>query len=135
MSNKAISIAMETRLKSIDPALNTAWENVEFKPTFGQPFQVANMLFARPENPTFGDDFYRQRGYLQVKLFWPQNVGKRAIFERAELVREYFKRGTTLEAVGVATTVEETPEIGNGNIEDVWFAVIVKIRFFANINS
>ena len=133
MSNKAISIAMETRLNSIQPPLATAWENVNFKPVAEQPFKVANILFAKPENPSFGDDFFRQRGYLQVKLCWPHNVGKRAIFERAELIRQYFNRGLTLEALGVATIVEETPEITNGSIEDVWFTVIIRVRFFANI--
>lgn len=135
MSNRAISIAMESRLKSIIPAMAIAWENVNFNPVDGEPFEQANMLFAKPENPTFGDDFYRQRGYLQVKLHYPQNKGKKAAFERAELIRQYFNRGLTLEALGVATIVEETPEITNGSIEGNYFAVIVRIRFFANVGT
>lgn len=133
MSNKAIIVAMESRLNSIVPALPIAWENTNFKPVANQPYQEANILFAKPENPTFGDDFYRQRGYLQVKLHYPLNKGKKDIIERAELIREWFNRGLSLEAFGIVTTIEETPEITNGEPEGSMFSVIVRIRFFANI--
>jgi hypothetical protein len=133
MSELAISAALETRLAAITPAIQTAWENVEFTPIGGANYQQAFVLFAKPENPTFGDDFYRQRGFLQVALRYNLNQGKQAAYQRAELVRTWFNRGLTLTAYGFDVTVEETPQVVGGQVEDDRFVVIVKVPFYCNI--
>lgn len=133
MNNAAIAKALEVRLNALQPPLATSWENVNFKPESGVPYQVANVLFAEPENPTFGDDFYRQRGYLQVQLRYPSNTGKAAAFQRAGLIQGWFKRGLSLEADGITTIVEKTPEVTNGTNDGDRFVVNVRIRFYANI--
>ena len=131
--NLSIAKALEVRLSELDPDIATDWENTNFTPVTGTPYQAANVLFAEPENPTFGDDFYRQRGYLQVQLRYPSNTGKAAAFQRAGLLQSWFKRGLSLEADGITTIVEKTPEVTNGQNDGDRYVVIVRVRFYANI--
>lgn len=135
MSAAAIQAALETRLNALTPALATGWENVNFVPPVNANYQVVAVLFAEPENPTLGTGFYRQRGYLQVALHYQQNNGKGDALARAELLRSWFPRGLSMVASGVTTTVDKTPEIGNGQIEGDAFVVRIKVRFFANVGS
>jgi hypothetical protein len=90
-------------------------------------------MLARPENPTFGDDFYRQRGYLQINLSFPLNEGPAPAGKRGDLLRDTFRRGLSWVNDNVTTTVEETPEIGKGSVEANRYVVQVFIRFFADV--
>jgi hypothetical protein len=134
MSNNKIRKALERALKAFDPDFPTAWENVNFEPE-EWPYQSVAILFAEPENPTMGDDFYRQRGFMQVKLYYPLNVGPGTVEARAELLRTAFKRGLSLEADGVITVIDRTPEIAPGANEADRYVVLVRIRFYANITN
>lgn len=131
--HNSISKALETRLAAIAEPLPTQWENSDFSPVEGQPYQEAYVLYAAPENPTLGDDFWRQRGYLQVSLRFPANTGKAAVFERAGQIAAWFKRGLSLEADGITTVIERTPEVTNGTKDGDRFVVNVKARFYADI--
>jgi len=135
MSQTAISNALEVRLNAIASPLATAWENVEFSPVGGVEYQKVDILFAEPENPTFGSGFNRQRGFMQVQLRFPLNTGRQAALARAEAIKNWFPRGLSLTDSGVTTVIEKTPEIAKGgNVEDR-YVINVKIRFFANLEA
>lgn len=133
MSETKIKAALETRLKAMVPDIDTAFENLDFRPTAGEPFQEAWVLFARPVSYGFGDEFTRFHGYLQVGLAYPINVGAGDCLERAEAVANWFKRGLSMVNGGVTTIVEERPEIGAGRNEGDRFKINVFVRFFANV--
>lgn len=133
MSKVAITKALETRLEALDNAFPTQWENSGYKPIQGVAYQAAYLLFARPENPTFGDDFHRQRGYLQVDLRYPSNAGKAAALLKADQLEKWFPRGLSLERDGITTVIDETPEISGGSNEGDRFVIKAIIRFYANI--
>lgn len=139
MSLSQIRAAFETELAGMSPALATAWENVVLspKPAAGTPYQIAKLMPAEPENPTYGDGFYRERGYFQLNLCYPtkQNPGAGPSIARAELLRETFPRGKTLIAGGVTVIVERTPEIGVGFSDGDRYVVPVRIRYFANVTG
>lgn len=132
-ANLSIAKALEVRLAALAPELPTSWENSNFVPETGVAYQAATVLFAEPENPTLGDDFYRQRGYLQVQLRYPANTGKALAFQRAGLLQSWFKRGLTLEVEDLAVVIEKTPEVTNGANYKDRYIVNVRVRFFANI--
>lgn len=146
MSTLNIKRALETELDTITPAITTAWENVDFTPpAVTIPFQVVNILFARPGNPIIGREF-QESGYMQVKLMYPTKQGTRDAMLRAELLRSVFYRGRVLvssytynwvdfyySSVNVRVTIDRTPEITPGVIEDGRYTVIVRIPFFANL--
>lgn len=129
----AISKALEKKLQSLTPNFATQWENSGYKPVDGVPYQQVSVLFASPENPTMGDDFHRERGFMSVRLLYPTNSGKAAILERAGFIKDGFKRGLSLIQDGVTTIIEATPEIGGGENQADRYVVPVRIRFFANI--
>lgn len=133
MGTEAIRASLEAKLDQMQQPLPTAWENVNFRTEDGSPWQEVWLMLARPENPTFGDDFYRQRGYLQVNLKYKVGEGAGDAQERANLLRDTFKRGLSLTTGGITTTVEETPEIGRGSNEGDRYVVPVFIRFYANV--
>ncbi len=125
--------ALETALSTITPALATAYENVPFTPATGVPYQSVFMLLNSPDNPTLGDGFYREKGYLQVSLRYPINTGSQSCATRAELIRQKFKRGATFTKDGIAVTVEKSPSVSFVTEADRYTAV-VKIYFYSNIN-
>ena len=135
MSQTAISNALETRLAAMVPAIATAWENVNFTPDGGVEYQQVDIMFAEPENPTFGSLFNRQRGFMQVSLRYPLNTGRNAALARAEAVKNWFTRGLSLVDSGVTTIVEKTPEISKAGVVDDRYCVNVRIRFFANLGA
>lgn len=133
MSVVAIRAALETALNAMSPAVSTSWENVAFTPVAGTAYQIVNVLFAEPDNREYGSR-HQARGYMQIRLMYPQAVGTATVSARAELIRTTFYRGSTFASGGVTVMVEKTPEVAPGAVDGDRFAVIVKVRFFANIN-
>lgn len=150
MSAVKIRAAMEVALDAMTPAIDTAWENAAFAPRGtvdaghriegipyaqgdGTPYQQVHILFAQPDNETFGSA-HVERGFMQVALKYPLMAGTAAVTARAELLRSTFYRGQSFSSGGVTVIIEKTPEIGSGSVDGDRFVVIVKIRFFANIN-
>jgi hypothetical protein len=134
MSIVSIRAALEVRLTSIAPSIQTAWENAPFSPTAGVAYQSVFLMPAAPENPTFGDGFYREIGLLQVSLFYPLQAGPKAAADRAELIRTTFKRGTSMVSGTVTVRVARTPEIGQGRVDGDRWHVPVRVVWFAGIN-
>jgi hypothetical protein len=134
VSQTAISNALETRLDALTPTLLTAWENVNFIST-ADAYQSVTVLFAKPENPVFGDNFNRQRGMMIVELVYPLGSGRKDALARAELTKNWFPRGLSLTDDGVTTVIEETPEIAKGGVASDKYVIYVKIRFFANLEG
>ena len=133
MSLLSIKAALEVRLKAISSPLATAWENSPFDAPSGKPYQAVHFMPTPPENPTMGDSFRRERGIMQVTLYYPQSGGAGTAVSKAVALQEWFPRGSTYVANGITTTIERTPEIGGGRIVGDRFAVPVSIRYYANI--
>ena len=135
MSQAKIKTALEAALTALNPAIQTASENLVFEPVAGSPYQVVSFLFAQPENPTLGDGFYRERGIMQVSLRWPAGEGDGAITAHAEAIRAGLHRGLSISRESVTTVIDRTPEIGSGSTDGNRYVINVRIRFFANIQG
>lgn len=133
MSIVSIRAALESKLNGISPALATAWENAPYTPITGTAYQRVWLLVAEPSNPTFGDDYYREQGILQVTLYYPLQTGSGTAAARADLIRTTFKRGTSMTSGGNTVIVYRTPEISNGRVEGDRWALPVRIRWYAGI--
>lgn len=133
MSTVSIRAALETALSGMSPAIATAWENVPFTtPAESVPYQVAHLIFAEPDNSVYGAE-HRELGYMQVRLLYPLNAGSSAALTRAELIRDLFQRGTSFQSGTVHVIIMRTPEILPATVEDGRYAVVVRVRFYANI--
>lgn len=134
MSVTAIRAALETALAAMTPALATAWENAEYTPVQGTPYQRVTLMLAEPDNSEIGPQFV-QRGMLQVSLFYPDGPGPAAATTRAELIQTAFARGHSFTSGGITVTVEKTPEIATAMQDEDRFHVPVRIRFYAPVNA
>jgi hypothetical protein len=134
MSVANIRAALETALLTISPSISSAFENVPFTPVVGTPYQHVTLLTADPDNPEFGSG-YMERGIFQVSLFYPIGEGAAAATARAALIRAKFVRGASFSAGGTTTTIERTPSVGPGRIEDDRYFLPVKVRFYSHVRS
>lgn len=134
MSVIAVKTALETAVNAITPSIETAWENADFQPTVGTPYQQVHVLFGSPENIEFGP-LFRQVGILQITLFYPLQVGTLAAQTRAELIRSTFKRGNSYSDSGITVTINKTPNIKAGNRDMDRWMIPVDIEFFAHIEA
>lgn len=133
MSIEKVRTALEIALHTMTPALATAWENQDFDPAAGTPYQEVHLIPAIPDNSTMGDGHYRERGLLQVSLKYPVNGGTAAAMARAQLIRAKFFRGASFTNGGVTTRISATPEIGRGLVVNDRWVLPVSIRYFADV--
>jgi Bacteriophage related domain of unknown function len=133
MSQSNIRIALETRVKAMVPLIKTVEEDQVYTPEKDVPYQQIHINFAKPANPTLGDGYYRERGYLQLTLRYPHNKGAGAIEDQTELLKQWFPRGLSLTANGVTTVIYETPDVSKAPSEGDRTIRIVKIPFWAEI--
>lgn len=111
----------------------TAFQNASYQVVSGVPYQLVHIVTFKPDEPTQGAGYYREHGVFQVTLVYPVGVGVGAITARAELIRSFFKKGTTLENSGIKTVIPDTPEFGylQGSSDNV--SLPVKIGYRADI--
>lgn len=132
MPLKQIRIAFEKRLYNLDTGFETSVENVSFDATAGTPYQYIRLIPSTPQNPTLGDSFYREVGVCAITLCYPTNQGSGTAADKAEELRVWFKRGTSMEQDGTTVTVNRTPTIGTAYIKDDRYCVPVRIEYYAN---
>jgi hypothetical protein len=121
--------ALEKHLSALTPSLSTAYEGVSFSPVNGTPYQRVQLVPSRPENPTLGDEYFRDNGEFQVFLLYPSNKGTGEVLGRAEALRSHFKRGTTLTEGNSVVQIMRTPYISGCTIIGDRVIVPVLIRY------
>jgi hypothetical protein len=132
MSDVLIRQALEVRLAAMMPVLETAFENREFKPTPGVPYQRVEIVRAQPENPTF-DSFKRMLGFMQVTMMYPPNKGPGVAEARAQALSDHFPRKLNLTAGSVIVTISATAQIMGGFQDEDRWAVPVRVPYYANL--
>ncbi len=135
MSLSDVAIALETGLNAISPSIDTAWENIDYDPVVGTPYQRVYFMPADPDNSEVGGDIYRQDGIFQVNLFYPLKTGPSESTARAQLIRTTFKRGSTFSKNGINANIDATPKIKHGRVDNGWWMVPVEINFFAHLTT
>jgi len=136
MSVLPIRRALEIALDGITPSLETSWENSNFDPTGGIPYQMVNLLFAEPVNPSIGGNLSiltRHQGIFQVSLMYPLQGGTADAEERAELISATFERGASFANGGQTVVITKTPYVTPGIRDNDRWRIAIKITFYANI--
>lgn len=134
MSLVIIRQQLEVAVAAITPAIDPVYENgPTYTPVVGRPYQRINILFARPENPTIGDGFYREIGFVQVTLCYPPGTGAGACDARAQLLRTSFPQGRSFVTGKVTTIISGTLEKLPGQVVVDRFETVTRVPFFANV--
>jgi hypothetical protein len=134
MSLLTIKQAFEVALSAITPSIDTAYSNVDFTPTIGEPHQEIYLLPATPDNTEQGVKNYREQGLVQVNLCYPLNDGEINGLTRAELIRDTFKKGTTLARGGLSINVTTTPTIFPSFKDKERWCIPVRISYLVDIH-
>ena len=132
MSDK-IRVALEKRLNTLSPAISTAWENLEFTPVVGTPWQQCNLIWANPENTTLGCSRRFERGIFQITLNYPTNKGAGAIDDRSNLLIAHFYRGLAMAHSGQTVRIMSTPSRKVLGDDGKYFKMVVSINFNAEV--
>lgn len=125
MSQQAIRGALQTQLATLGWSSQTAWENRQFTPTAGTPYQIVNTLFAEPNSYGLGDGAL-ERGIFQVRLAYPVDTGAADSSTRAEAIRAAFPKN---QIVGGVVKVNRKPEVTRLGAEGDRDITVVRIRF------
>lgn len=133
MSTQVIRSLLEARLDTLAPSIATVKENTAYTPVKGTVYQRVFLLMAQTENPTLGDGFKRERGILQVNLYYPEFVGTGDSTARAESIKTLFKRGTTIEQGSVRVQVYGSPYVAQGSNNEGFYMLPVSIPFKADV--
>ncbi|MEI6439066.1 MAG: phage tail terminator-like protein [Alphaproteobacteria bacterium] len=134
MSLLVIRQQLETVLDAVSTGqIETNYENVFYKPTKDVAFQRVQVVFATPENPTIGDNFYRDLGFMQVTLYFPLQSGAKDSSTWAQTLRTNFYRGRSFVTGKVTTTISQTMSRLPSIVEDDRFVVPCRIPFFVNV--
>ena len=94
------------------PSLPTAFEGLSFDPPTTM-YQRCQFLIQSPDDPVLGTGYYRERIQFQVFIVGEANKGTAEAIQRAEIVRERFKKGTTLLEGGFRIHILSTPKVGS----------------------
>lgn len=113
----------------------TAEQNASYPAVTGLPYQLIHVVTFKPDEPTQGGGYYREHGVFSVTLVYPVGVGAGAITARAELIRSFFKKGSTLSNSGITVTIPDTPEFGYEQGSSSNISMPVKIGYRADIYS
>ena len=134
MTIAKIRKALETQLAAITPAMATSFENVAFTPTPGVAYQRSNLLPNTPDDSQIGSKVFFERGIYQVTLCYPMGNGPAACEARAQLIKDAFKRGTSLVESGVTVIIMNAPSVSSAMIDGDRFCVPVSLRYQAQIS-
>ena len=127
---KAFEKSLVTMPQGLGTA-NTAYENTTFTPKADFPHQLSRLVPLPVENPTFGDNYNREIGFYQVVLSYPKGKGVGTLATMADMVKDYFKRGTTLVEGSDKIIIDRTPEISSVYINDNRAEITIRIRYYS----
>ena len=134
MSIAKIRTAFDTRLATLSPALACAYENKAYAPVAGTPYQRINLLPNTPEDAVLGSLIYFEIGIFQVTLCYPMGNGPGTAEARAQLVKDLFKRGTSMLQGGVTVTVTRAPSAAPAFIDGDRYCVPLSMRYQAQVS-
>lgn len=126
--------AAERKLNALTPTVPTAYEGVTFNPPAGL-YQRVQFTIQRPDDPVLGTGFYRERMTMQVFVVGASNKGTAEVINRAELLRDHFKKGTVFTEDNVHIHVLRTPQVAGTTIVSDRLICPVLIELVAEVYS
>lgn len=132
MAVAEITQAAEQRLLAITPSIPTAFEGVHFEPTSGM-YQRCQFVISPPDDPVLGLGYYRERIEFQVFVSVPSGQGVGEALQRAELIREQFKKGTFFTSGSIRIYVLNTPQVAGTIIAGDRVVVPVMISLIGEV--
>lgn len=132
MSITAIETALEQKLLAVADLPAIAWEDVDYKPTTGQPYLKVHHLHNNPRDLFLERGPAELPGIFQVSVLYPAGRGKVEAKQLAERLADAFAPVQMLPAGNHRVDLLDTPAIASGfSDDDGWYVVPVSIRWEA----
>lgn len=132
MAIKEVQKAVREHLKTATPELPTAQENIPFTPP-DTMYQRLQFVVSTPTDPTFGTYFYRENIEAQIFVVDELGIGTGNAITRAELIRDLFRKGLTLNEGGVRMHVLRTPQVAGAVVAADRVIVPVFVQITAEV--
>ncbi len=103
---------VERKLKTLNPAVPTAWENASFTtPVDGSKYIKCSLSISPPDDTCIGNDYYRENARFNIFVLDKLNIGTTGALTTAESIRGLFSKGLTMEEEGIRVRILNTPHI------------------------
>lgn len=122
-------------LATITPSVATAYEGSKFNPPDNAMYQRVQYTIQQPDDPTFGTGYHRELVQMQVFVVDVLGKGTAVGLARAELIRDKFKKGTTLTEGSIKIHVLSTPQISGTIIASDRLVIPVLVNLTAEVVS
>lgn len=132
MSITTAQTAVRRRLAALTPSLPTAFEGIPFTAPTGM-YQRLQFVISPPTDPTYGTYFHRENIQVQIFVADQLDVGTAGAFSRAQVLRDWFYKGLTLEESGVRMHVLRTPQIAGASVTSDRIIVPVLIPLIVEV--
>ena len=104
-------LSLLRRLNTLTPSLPVSYEGIEFVPPQNQAYLRVQFIIQDPQDPVIGDMYYREQITMQVFVNDLLDTGTFSAIEKAESIRQLFKKGTTLVEGTTEIHILSTPKI------------------------
>lgn len=129
MALDKMKIALEKRLAAFVPSIPIAYEGVHFDPPSGQLYLSCQLVVRTPDDPVFGTGYYREKLEFQIFVIDELGNGTGPALTKAEAIRNWFAKGTTLFEDSIPVHILRTPHVsGPGRTTD---KVVIPVIIYA----
>ena len=129
MSLNRIYTAFITKLNTLTPLIDTAYENKDYVPTTGKEYQE---LYIKPSGntvPYINEIIYEMSGFIQITLCYPPNEGRSKAMDRANLYMGLFPVGTVLTIDTLKIRIKGVPQITNLGVDNGRYKIALRVGF------
>lgn len=131
MSMNRIYTAFITKLNTLTPLIDTAFENKDYVPITGKEYQEVYILPSSNNVPYINETSYEMEGLLQITLCYPPNDGRSKCMDRANLYMGLFPVGTVLTIDSLKIRIKGVPQITNLGVVDGRYKIALRVGFIA----
>lgn len=132
MINKVYT-AYISKINSITPKIDTVYENKEYTPINGKPYQEIYIMPSDNIAPYMNETSYNMEGLIQITLCYPLNEGRTSAMDRASLYMNLFPFADNFTSDGLTVRQAGMPKITNLGINDNRYKIVLRVGFVAVI--
>lgn len=132
---KNIKLAFDTKVNSITPTIQTAYEGVPFTPTNGVPYQELYLLPALNDGFSLSDNDFMSRGIFQITLKYPNGSGVVDLMDRIDLYLQNLKKNDILSNGGYNIKITNAPQVVRLGVDGdrIVYAISINYECFVSV--
>ena len=131
MSLNRIYTAFITKLNTLTPLIDTAYENKDYVPIAEKEYQEVYILPSSNNVPYINETSYEMEGLVQITLCYGYDEGRSKAMDRANLYMGLFPVGTVLTIDTLKIRIKGVPQITNLGVDNGRYKIALRVGFLA----